>query len=249
MEIVDTLIPLLQNVAPYPECMPGITPRLTGRAFFPGGRGRSGENVPELPLRPVMIIGQDFGTLEYWNAVGNGNEPADGTWGAMIRVLQAASLDPACCFFTNAIMGVRRDQPMTGAHPALDDRAFVDRCKIFLVSQISVVQPSAVVALGIIPTILAASQLSLADLRMPSWAKRGRNSKWRDVDDAGLQFIESIPMPRGQASHFAFASVVHPANRQPNLQHRAWKALGLAGAAADDEIWRRIAAVFRSANT
>lgn len=248
MKPVEFLAKRLPTLRPYPECMPEITPKLSGRAFFPGGFGRADNSTDDLPRHPVMIVGQDFGTIEYWNALGLVDEPSDGTWAEMLRLLESVAIDPSYCFFTNAIMGIRRDGPITGEHPAFDDREFIDRCLVFLGEQIEQMRPSVVVLLGTIPAVLFAAHFSLGQLARPKWRGRNSNPTWSDIDREGLQFIERVPTLGREGETFACACVIHPANRKPNLRLRSWPKAGLAGEKADVEIWRRVAATFRATN-
>jgi len=228
--------------------MPAIAPKIRGRAFFPGGWGRAREHSPPLPARPIMIVGQDFGTIGYYASVESPNEPLDVTWPTLLAVLDKAQINPDNCFFTNVLMGARRTGPITGIHPALDDLQFVRDCLSLFDTQIAAMRPSVIVGLGLVPIGLITSHLKLSMLPRPRWTASGRNSKWKDVDDACLQFIESVSREGKDHGRFAFASVLHPANRKPNLKLRSWPAVKLAGAEADDAIWAHVANQFRSAN-
>jgi len=61
------------NVYPHDVVVP-ITPKLRGRSFFPGGCGLFGGVAQRLADRPIMLVGQDFGTLDCWNGLNTDNE-------------------------------------------------------------------------------------------------------------------------------------------------------------------------------
>src|SRR5229473_1703409 len=102
-----TLFDALQQVCPYPKGMMEVPVQIEGRAFFPGGRGfwkQRGEDPQSgLPKHPVMILGQDFDTVEgYEESQKRGKESLVGTWSNLLKLLSQVPIAKTECFFTNA---------------------------------------------------------------------------------------------------------------------------------------------------
>ena len=66
-------------------------------------------------------------------------------WDKVVGILQAAGIDPAGAFYTNALMGCKPGSG-TGPMPTVD--GYEDQCRKFLKRQIEIVQPLVAVALG-----------------------------------------------------------------------------------------------------
>jgi hypothetical protein len=216
-----------------------IRPKIFGRAFFPGGYGLFEGVTQSFPVHPIMLVGQDFGTREYWNDVGIASESNQGTWSGLAGMLARARIDPCACFFTNVLLGVRVEGRIDGPSPGLAFEPYVEACANYLVEQIRVVRPSVVVALGKIPSILLSRQFGLTSALGPPSPNDARNPSWHAIDAAIEPFHPSSSSPGGVA--FAFATSVHPDRYRINVRHRAWKSQGLKGEAAHDLIWSRVA--------
>jgi uracil-DNA glycosylase len=156
-EVVQELLDAMQtlvtkyhrDVRQTGSTLAGLIP---GTAFFPGGSGlwRGVENGGQLPTEfpdaPVMFVGHNFDSCRaFKKAFAAGGEAGSQFWGKLLAILDAASLPPERCFFTNALMGLKPGSA-TGSMPSV--RRYREQCERFLRKQIEIVRPSAVVALG-----------------------------------------------------------------------------------------------------
>lgn len=237
---LDELISALPPDSSYPSgIMAPLSPFLLGRSFFPGGAGLYGGRGAAMPTRPIMIVGQDFGDMDYVSSLrakALKDEPLDGTWSLLLSdFLQPAGINPSTVFFTNAILGSRGFDGMTSPSAALNERVFVAECERFFGVQLRVVQPSVVVTLGVVPTTLVACWLRLApSLRLPRSNVRPTIG---ELDRLGLQFIPNVANP--DVGDLSLGWSIHPANGRPNLRHRKWESEGLVGEPVNAEVWRR----------
>lgn len=209
----------------------GTIPR---RAFFPGGTGLL--NAPEhgMPRPDIVLIGNDFGTFDedYVGAARAGEESLMGTWAGLIDVLTRSGLDMSRFFFTNAIMGARRQPPKIGPSPALKDREFTARCAEFLRLQICTIRPVGVVMLG-------ANQAPVVAAAIPDLASLAKCATWEAVDSAELQFRESVPVPDGPTVRFC--ALMHPCMRASNMSQHGRRFKHLTNDDAELEMLKRIA--------
>jgi hypothetical protein len=125
---------------------------IPGTAFFPGGTGLWRGNqpfgsVPDLfPDAPVMFVGHNFDSVRgYHHSMLKGGEAHSFFWGIVLAYLAHAQICPEQCFFTNVLMGLKPGSAV-GPMPAV--AGYHDECQAFLGSQIEIVNPSLVVALG-----------------------------------------------------------------------------------------------------
>jgi uracil-DNA glycosylase len=94
-----------------------------------------------------MFVGHNFDSIEaHGRAVKVKGEANSTFWGNLKDFLaNAGPLDPADCFFTNALMGLKPDKP-DGTMP--DRSGYREQCQRFLVRQIEIVAPTAIITLG-----------------------------------------------------------------------------------------------------
>lgn len=129
-------------------------PAMKGKGFFPGCTGLSTGFTSE-DTKPVMILGQDFGTQAYYSSV----EETDGelststTFRQLTVLLDELGIKSEDCFFTNIFPGLRESGKMTGpCQPALNPESpFAEACNDFLTKQIEAVNPNLVIVLGTSP--------------------------------------------------------------------------------------------------
>jgi hypothetical protein len=126
---------------------------IPGTAFFPGGSGlwrglEARGPLPELfPYAPVMFVGHNFDSIRAFDkSFDNGGEAGGEFWRRLLVILAGASLGPERCFFTNVLMGLK---PGSATGPMPSVRGYREQCAQFLQTQIDIVKPSAVVALGV----------------------------------------------------------------------------------------------------
>jgi uracil-DNA glycosylase len=223
-------------VEPYPEGVAPVPGRLSGIGFFPGGAGLwnvERGTLPPLPANVTMILGHNLDSeSNYRKSMARGCENLKGsTWrqltGFLGRVFPEDGDVLGRCFFTNFFMGLIAQGSSVGRFPGARDRAFVERCRAFLLRQIEIVRPSVLIVLGgDVPRLLA----PLAPELSP-WAGA---TGVADLDrkDAGL--LRDVEL--GGVSISA-AALVHPSFRHANVWRRRFA--GLAGEAAEVELVRR----------
>ena len=127
-------------------------PEMKGPGFFPGCIGTINDNV-DIKDVDVMVLGQDFDTLENYNNIvsAKGEIEKNTTWRNLNTLLHDLNIDQANCFFTNAYMGLRSESKKnTGASPASKKAAseFAKQCHIFFKRQLHAVKPKLVLVLG-----------------------------------------------------------------------------------------------------
>lgn len=207
---------------------------IQGRAFFPGGSGlfiaTSANPLPPMPLRPIMFVGHNFDSeASYAQSLASGEESiSTGTWLQLLRLLRDAEIDPACCFFTNAIMGLMPGVENTGESPGFRNHAFRSLCAEYLRFQVATVQPVAVVTMGL-------EALQVFQEAFPSGNSGLSQYNWSTIDAHQRQFSPKITL--GDQS-FSFAALVHPSYRNSNVHRRRFE--GKSGNAAEIELLRRV---------
>jgi len=125
---------------------------ICGTACFPGGAGlwRGKQNagpLPEyFPEAAVMFIAHNFDSERgFAISRARGGEAEGEFWTRLLRVLDAAHLQPDGCFFSNALMGLKPDKA-EGDMPSVP--GYREQCQEFLKRQVEIVRPCAVIALG-----------------------------------------------------------------------------------------------------
>ncbi len=94
-----------------------------------------------------MFVAHNFDKVEgYERSLKRGVESLGAaTWKNLLAYFAFARLDPAECFFTNALMGL---QPSKALGKLKTTVLFREQCRAFLSEQIAIVQPRLIVALG-----------------------------------------------------------------------------------------------------
>lgn len=125
---------------------------IQGTSFFPGGSGLwrgdcSGGPLPSLfPQAPVMFLGHNFDSeSNYERALQKKGEVEKAFWRNLKAFMREARLDPAGCFFTNALMGLKPGSA-AGSMPSTPE--YRKQCRDFLTVQIEIVEPRAIISLG-----------------------------------------------------------------------------------------------------
>ncbi len=126
---------------------------IDGTACFPGGAGlwrgqMNGGLLPDrFPDQPIMLVGHNFDSVTgYKKSLQNKGETNGQFWQRLLTIIEAAGLAPEDCFFSNALMGVKRGSA-TGPMPSVP--GYKNECRSFLEEQITIVRPRAVVSLGV----------------------------------------------------------------------------------------------------
>ena len=131
---------------------PNVGALIRGTAFFPGGagvwRGHDywGMLPKYFPAAPVLILGHNFDSVKaHAKAQQRGGEVHSLFWKVLLGYLATARLVPEQCFFTNALMGLKSGSAL-GGMPTVP--GYLDECRAFLVRQIDIVAPRAIITLG-----------------------------------------------------------------------------------------------------
>ena len=130
---------------------------MRGPGFFPGCTGTIDSRQDITGLR-VMVLGQDFDTASNHKLIdkSKGEIDTNTTWRNLKKLLADLKINETECFFTNAYIGLRRDNNKNaktknnGTSPAAKRGAenFANDCYQFFKKQLEVVQPEVVLVLG-----------------------------------------------------------------------------------------------------
>jgi hypothetical protein len=232
---VGQLFEHLANVEPYPEGVQGITERLPGVAFFPGGMGLWKVDGP-FPDEKVMILGHNFDSeAKHGEDLKRGDcdpRTRSRTWGALVPFLERVRLAPEDCFFTNFFMGVIKGNESEGRFPGASDPKFVTRCGEFLAFQLKVQRPRVVLTLGrfVPPHLAALAKL----LKSKGW---GSLKRFADLDKNKCPLVHKVQFEAVDSVICSVVALLHPSHRAgANLQRRRYNKLkgdALKGDAAE----------------
>lgn len=200
----------------YPSNMMEVKGSIKGNAFFPGGTGLlNGEH--SLAGKSVMILGQDFDCeSNYKESLTNGQENIErnATWRNLLCLLDSVGIDRNDCFFTNAIMGVRKADKATGKSPAFRDKVFIKQCQEFFLRQLETQRPKAILVLGkYVAEFLASTSEQLID-----WH---RIKSFSEIDKAESQIKKNVVFNNGLTANLAL--LVHPSFRPVNISRRSFQ--------------------------
>ncbi len=237
MHAVEALFSAMADVAPYPEGVMALPARIEGTAFFPGGAGlwnvSRGSPLPPMPTGGIMVLGHDFHSeAAFARSLAAGTEvKLSPTWPSLLRFLDEVGIKPEQCFFTNAYMGLRRGSRVTGRFPGASDKPFVERCRRFLLCQLSVQRPRVVLALGrFVPSLIAPLSPQLR-----AWA-RARTFAQLDVASPVIHGVVFADLGVPACSVVA---LTHPCLRGSNIRRRRYGVF--AGHEAELEMVREAA--------
>jgi hypothetical protein len=153
-QLLDEMAGLVNDYAPgVGRTGTKVDELIQGTACFPGGTGVwrgdcYGKALPKyFPDRPVMFVSHNFDSIsKYDEALELKGEIGTDFWKNLKRFLrQAGLLDPSACFFTNALMGLKSGSA-SGTIPG--GRTYREQCRRFLLRQIEITNPRAVIPLG-----------------------------------------------------------------------------------------------------
>jgi hypothetical protein len=199
----------------YPDSMKMVKGEIEGRAFFPGGKGTfsNGNTVSD---KDIMILGQDF-DCEANFEVSKTNKKEDinknPTWRNLLAILKEANISPDNCFFTNAILGVRKGSLGTGKSPAFRDSNFIKDCQNFFLYQIETQKPKAIFVLG----KFAAQFLSKTSSKLNCWAGI---KNFKTIDQQQFQLQKNVIFNNGIKSNLVL--LTHPSYRPVNVSRRTY---------------------------
>jgi hypothetical protein len=214
MTDIDTLFQQVDTF-PYADTMKPVKNEIPGRAFFPVGNGTFNINDKTISDKDVMILGQDFDCdTNFCKVVQAGQEDIkkNPTWRNLLSFLESVDTAPDNCFFTNAILGVRKGDIGTGKSPAFKDKSFIQNCQKFLLFQLEIQKPKAIFVLGkYVAQFLASTSQDLNFWnRIPNFAA---------VDKERRQII-SATFDNGIKSNLVL--LTHPSYRPVNVHRRTY---------------------------
>lgn len=166
-----------------------------------------------------MILGQDFDTLEaFEKAKKSGAEDIhkNPTWRNLLGFLKDCGISPEDCFFTNAIMGARKNGKNSGRSPAWKDKEFLEACRVFFLEQLEAQQPELILVLGKEP----ARFLSPLNNDLAFWKK---NQTFVKIDVAGEQVKKRVRFSNGHIADLVL--LTHPSFRPSNVHRRKYNGI------------------------
>ncbi|MFP5042913.1 uracil-DNA glycosylase family protein [Parasediminibacterium sp. JCM 36343] len=199
----------------YPKTMIGIQGELSGRAFFPGGRGTF-DNEETIADKKIMILGQDFDCeANYAKTLKIGHEDIvkSSTWRNLLSFLKDADIKHNQCFYTNAILGIRVGNKGTGKSPAFRDDGFIKECQKFFLYQVELQKPKTILVLG----KHVAEFIAPISVDLGCW-KRIEN--YNTLDQSGMQIVKNATFDNGIKSTLVL--LTHPSFRTSNIHRRKY---------------------------
>lgn len=199
----------------YPENVSPVSEMCKTTAFFPGGRGlwmEDGENDFSLE---ILILGQDFSTVDYHKELllNKGKKDIDfPTWRNLIKLFKVdAGIDLNYCFFSNVFMELRSGGKMTGKFSGFKDAEYVKRSVDNLLFQIATIKPKVIITLG----MFAADMLSRTGAQELADFKNGEVLK---IKDEGLKLNVNI-----NGNVCTVVALEHPSMRFLNVKRRKFR--------------------------
>ena len=188
---------------------------LSGLGFFPGGTGLWEKGDENIAGKSIMVLGQDFGTIEYFlNLKGDTESDKQSTWRNLLTVLKEAGIQPTDCFFTNAFLGLREGlQKMVGKTPAWQKQDFVIACQKFFLQQFSIQKPQLILVLGENP----ARFLSSLSSGLSEWNKF---PSIKSLDEKGFSVRKNIQFKEYTNLQTNLFLLTHPSYRHLNGLNR-----------------------------
>lgn len=175
--------------------------------FFPGASGYLEGRISSVE-RNIMVLGHDFGTLDYAKKLDPLEDEPGATWRGLRDFLECAGVSLGDCFFTNCYLGYRASGKMIGRFSASSNPDFVRFCESFFEFQISTVKPKLIISMGLKPLNFLA-KLSGRNMVFKSWKRVGEV-----LDRRGL-----LSLPLNGAEHNVYP-IVHPCFRFINARAR-----------------------------
>ncbi len=214
----------------YPPTMLKINGEIEGVGFFPGATGMIGESQ-KVSDRAVMILGQDQDSeAGFKKSIAEGNECYSPTWKNLRKLLTSANIAEKDCFFTNSIMGVRKDTTSnSGQSPAFKHPVFIDSCLDFLIFQINIQRPKAILCLGEQPIKL----LSQLFANFPF-----KYENFFTIDRKGLAVNKGVQIKGINDFVTTIVFLTHPSIRNGNANNRMYGTI--IGANAEIEMLKAI---------
>lgn len=121
------------------------------------------------------------------------------------------------CFFTNCIMGIRKNSKSnTGKSPAMKEPEFLRQCLEFLEFQIALLNPRAIVSLGAVPASLLCMISQNLNIRL------GGEIKFSEIDSRQIAVSEAVKFENIPELQTMIILLTHPSYRQINAKRRKY---------------------------
>ncbi len=191
---------------------------VSGKAFFPVGRGLWKEEDEKLLGKTVMILGQDFDNEDNIKPVlerGGEDVKINSTWRNLRAVLKKVEIPLDQCFFTNAVMGVRKENfKNTGPSSGFKNKDFLTGCRKFFIEQIKAQRPSLILVLGWYPVVFL-NDISISTALSQKWSTS--KSITQVLADEDLSVVQNVQFEG--IANFSTTIVVlfHPSLRGVNV--------------------------------
>ncbi|HPY14568.1 MAG TPA: hypothetical protein PLD55_02140 [bacterium] len=199
-----------------PENVKRVEKMVETTAFFPGGKGLWLEEDQENIFPDILVLGQDFSHVKYYEEVARGEKKdfKEATFRNMIKLFKDdTGINLNRCFFSNVFMGLRVSDSMTGNFPGKKSKTYVEESIKFLLFQIETIKPKVIITLGKNP----ADILSKLDSKELEIFKNGEVLKTKDE---GLKLNVDI---NGHKCNVV--ALEHPSMRHLNIKRRKYKNL------------------------
>jgi hypothetical protein len=154
----------------YPDPLTVFPWPLSGRGFFPGGDGLWRDPTPSgitgpatipFPVNGVMFVGQDFGTVDKYPPQSRPWEQDNvATWKFLVKRIIGSGLPGSECFFTNALLGLRKKGSTIGQNECVSIPLYAEICRKFLAYQIQVQNPRMIVLFASVNKSIYSSVIS-----------------------------------------------------------------------------------------
>lgn len=219
----------LVELPDYPAGVVPVPGYLGGTAFFSAAAGHIVADddgpLPPFPFGGVMFVGHNLDSdAAFQRRLASGHAHGDPerpmlTWRNLYRLLMAADIPGANCFFTNVYVGLKAGDDPTGRFPGADDPEFRAWCQDFLEEQIRVMRPKVVATLGSDARRFVASMAP----ELAGWAT-ARNPP------------PGVERPTLGGWQTAAVSLLHPSGHHASLSRRRYG--GLTGLDAEAALLR-----------
>lgn len=147
---LDSLSSAVKNDVRYPPQMQWVDRGIKGQGFYPGAEICTFNGSP---AGGIMLLGRDFGTLDYYQRLAN--EPGRSEWALTwrhTRDIYLTELTNIPIWCTNYLMGVRKDGSSKGDVSSRMSQqewdSFEESCWGLLEKQISLQSPKVIVVFG-----------------------------------------------------------------------------------------------------
>jgi len=145
------------------------------------------------------------------------------------RPLSESNIEEKDCFFTNFLLGIRKDSNTnTGKSPTLKNPNFVNDCANFMIEQIRLQKPKAIICLGLVPFKL------LGLISKSLLLKNIGITEFKEIDQWELGLIRNVNFELIEGFKTSIGVIYHPSYRNINKRYRRYR--GIKGNLAELKI-------------